>query len=1460
MRLKVIKMNLPKKYKNPIASLLVLACLFLSVYFYQTFTLKNVPDSKLQASIPKVNFNEVVPIQKESFSKKPEKAKSPNHPVLSAREKYEALLKAHPFNNKKLEENEKESGEVEEESERKPDRPDLAYQQDFLRTMNPVLKRPTPELLTEIIKKNHPLSKNSGIRANRMPGDNSSSATNWTERGPNNVGGRTRAIAWDPYTDNKVWAGGVSGGLWYNNNITDANSAWVKADDFWSTLSITGIVFDPKNPKIAYVSTGEGYGVGASIGGGVWKTTNGGTSWSQLTSTQNMCYINDIAVRTELINNTPTGVIYVASDAGYYEGAWFYANDPRSMIGLYRSEDGGSAWTQVLPRIPSTGPPTIASSISISASNRIWLGTKSSPYSGADRGGGRVLYSDDGVTWNVSNTLTDASNGRVSIACAPSDSNYVYSFMENRKTDNTYGQGGVIILRKSTDNGATWVDIAQPDDADNAIPTDDFTRGQAFYDQAIEVDPNDPKIVIVGGINLFRSANEGANFNQISKWSNNASMNILKTSIVHADQHVVSYKPGSSSTVLFGTDGGVYFTSSISTASTTDVIASRNKNFNVTQFYSAAIYPTPGVHNHLAGAQDNGTQRYSADGMNSTVDVSGGDGGFCFIDQQDPTYQINSYVYNNFFLSTNGGIENSFTNKILTETAASATSAFINPACYDNNQHALYTYKSSGSTKGGTLNLVKNITTTPVLSTVDITNLSSAVSAFKVSPYTLASTTLYIGTVSGKLIRVTDAGGKPVEADITSNLPVGAISCIEVGRNESELLVTYFNYGINKIWYSADSGTTWINKMGDFKNMPVRWALFNPNHPTTEVLLATELGVYGTTNFDNAAPNWTAKNTGFANVRTEMLQMRDADYLVIGATHGRGLFSSLGFSEAAAPTITSFTPSFGTAGTTVTITGTNFTGAKAVNFGGAAAASFVINSATSITALVGKNPSSGGIISVTTPGGIATKAGFLVIQNATISSFKPTSAGAGRTVTITGNNFIGATGVSFGGTAATSFTVVDNTTIKAVVGEGASGAVSVTNTAGTATKADFVFIPKPTFTANKSTAICTGDSVIFTSSASTGNQWLLNGDAIAGANKTTYVANVEGSYSLIVAVGDGTSAESAASVVTISKIKAPALSSVAGSTAQTICINAPITNITYSTTEVTGATFSGLPAGVTGAWASNIATISGTPSAFGTFNYSISFSGGCATSSTGSIVVTDKPTAPIITSTGTSFCAGGSLVLTSNTASGNNWYKDGSAISGANSVTFSANAAGIYTDTIVLNGGCKAGSLPITLTSIAAPTKPTISWNGTEFSTATATSFQWFLNNVSITGATTASYKPTAIGLYKVAISNATGCKTESDNFNLVVTAISNPANATVSNLASVFPNPASPVLLIKFKQAPNTTLEIRLVGNDGRTLKLVRTKDKLTSIPIESVPGGSYFIRITGNNFNQTERVIISK
>ena len=389
-------MNIRKKYIKVLSAIAIIACLVFAAKLSYRFTRPIASFEQQQAG----NFNKTpsyiaAPNKAANFSQLKSTIKTTKKRILSDREKYEAFLNTHPFHNRSQEVNEKEietdQGEAREEEENRPDRPDLAFQQDFLRTMNPGLKRPTPELLTEMIKKNQPISSNAGVKTNRMPGDQSSAATNWVERGPDNVGGRTRALTWDPTSANKVWAGGVTGGLWYNTNIADANSSWVRVDDFWSTLSITKIVFDPKNAQTAYVSTGEGFSVGKAIGGGVWKTTDGGTSWSQLTSTQNMRYINDLAVRTEMIGSTPTGVIYAAADAGYYEGSWFYVNDPRSMIGLYRSENGGATWTQVLPRVPSTGPPTVAAAISISASNRIWIGTKSSPYNNADRGGGRVM-------------------------------------------------------------------------------------------------------------------------------------------------------------------------------------------------------------------------------------------------------------------------------------------------------------------------------------------------------------------------------------------------------------------------------------------------------------------------------------------------------------------------------------------------------------------------------------------------------------------------------------------------------------------------------------------------------------------------------------------------------------------------------------------------------------------------------------------------------------------------------------------------------------------------------------------------------------------------------------------------------------------------------------------------------------------------------------------------------------
>lgn len=157
------------------------------------------------------------------------------------------------------------------------------------------------------------------------------------------------------------------------------------------------------------------------------------------------------------------------------------------------------------------------------------------------------------------------------------------------------------------------------------------------------------------------------------------------------------------------------------------------------------------------------------------------------------------------------------------------------------------------------------------------------------------------------------------------------------------------------------------------------------------------------------------------------------------------------------PFIQSFTPAAAATGATVTINGSNFTGATAVNFGGTPAASFVVNSASSITAVVGTGAT--GRVSVTSPQGTGSRPGFTYLTPPIINSFNPSSGPAGTLVTITGSNFTGSTSVKFGGSAASSFTIVSPTTITATIGLGLTGNISITNPSGTGSLGTFTYVP-----------------------------------------------------------------------------------------------------------------------------------------------------------------------------------------------------------------------------------------------------------------------------------------------------------------------------------------------------------------------------------------------------------------
>jgi PKD repeat protein len=782
--------------------------------------------------------------------------------LITSRTEYEAYLKSHPYFER--------MDDATYSAIPKKDRPDLAERQNYLMTMHPTLKRPTPEVLPAIVKQINNYSRQRGPGADATP---------WIERGPNNVGGRTRAITFDPNDSSgkKVWAGGVTGGLWYNNDITNNSSAWNAVGDLWDNIVISSIAFDPNNSQIIYVGTGESY-TGAGRGAGVWKSSDGGATWNQLSATANYYYVNDIAVR----NENGSSVLYVGVSAGYAgstgEDADLYFGLDEE--GMQRSTDGGESFTQVMRKISGQNLRFSVSDIEIGADNRIWIGTARSFYSNVVSGG-TVLYSDNGTQFYIA--YESGNDGRVEIAVAPSDENYIYAILER--------DDAVDAIIRSTDKGESFTSLSEPNDADDDIAATDFSRGQAYYDLTIQVDPFNRDNVVVGAIDLFYSKNGGASWSQISRWHASGSFWNESYSVVHADQHNIIFSTTQLNTAIFSNDGGVFYTDGLSSASTNDVIEMRNNGYNVTQFYSCDIHPTSSKNTFIAGTQDNGTQLFNSSGINSTTEVTGGDGGFCHINQTNGNVMVSSYTYNNFYYSTDGGSYFDYLD------SDNSSGLFINPSDFDDNLNILYA--------GGSSTLLKRYfdigNGSPQNYDITLPDLGADISNIKVSPYTTSSSTVFIGTAAGRLYKITNTDNSSASiAEIgASSFPNGWISSVEFGSSEQEIIVTFSNYGLSSIWYTSNGGNSWSEKEGNLVDLPVRWALINPNNEA-EVIIATELGVWSTTNFTSSSPIWTPSNSGLATVRVDMLKMRDADKEVIAATHGRGLFSSDGFSQASA--------------------------------------------------------------------------------------------------------------------------------------------------------------------------------------------------------------------------------------------------------------------------------------------------------------------------------------------------------------------------------------------------------------------------------------------------------------------------------------------------------------------------------------------------------------------------------
>ena len=714
----------------------------------------------------------------------------------------------------------------------KYDRIDLAVQEEFEKTKDPNLGFvPRERLLQAYEYKQNLISTRAAI-----------SDVNWDERGPNNVGGRTRAIlvdANDP-TGKVVWAGGVSGGLWKTTNIYESSPDWLPVNDLFENLAVTSIAQDINKPDTMYFGTGEGwFNADAVRGLGIWRSIDGGTTWSQLSATNNVnfYYINKIVV------DPSTGNVFASTRDG----------------GLQKSTDAGASWTKVLGQ-GMTGATNRAGDVEIAANGDMYCAL------GVFNQDGLYKSTDGGNTWSVlGGGLPTSGYHRIEVACAPSDANRIYALYLNSSTFNTLG------IYKSTDAGATWTAMANP----SAYGMTNFCRNQGWYNLIAAVDPNNADKIYIGGIDVLYSSNGGTSWTQASQWYGASGY-----PYVHADQHEITFKPGSSDTIFFGNDGGIFMTLNGSAAAPS--FESKIRNYNITQFYGGAMHPDAYSNYFLAGAQDNGSHKFTDYGISSTIEVTGGDGAFCHIDQDEPQYQFTQYVYSNFRRSSNGG--STFVNG-----PTNNSGRFINPTDYDNVNDKMY----AAYTNGYYLRWddpQTGFTYTPVAVTEFNGRQPSCVT---VSPNT--NNRVYFGTDQGRVVRVDDAHtATPTVSYINSgaSMPTGYISCIAVETgNDNHILVTYSSYGVNSVWETTNGGSSWTSVEGNLPDMPVRWALFNPNNGS-QALLATELGVWSTDLLQGGATVWGSSNTGLANVRVDMLKIRSSDNLVLAITHGRGLYTS----------------------------------------------------------------------------------------------------------------------------------------------------------------------------------------------------------------------------------------------------------------------------------------------------------------------------------------------------------------------------------------------------------------------------------------------------------------------------------------------------------------------------------------------------------------------------------------
>lgn len=651
------------------------------------------------------------------------------------------------------------------------------------------------------------------------------------------VSGRINAIAPHPDDDDIVYVGTANGGVWKTLN---GGKSWTPIFERVASQSIGSIYIDPDNPYHVWAGTGDkNHGDCAGyLSGGLFRSTDGGATWAARNGG------GDATMQLSVINSvrglpTDRDVILVG-------GFGDRCNDSGdSNGGLYRSTDRGKSWTQVLDQ-------SIEDIVTIPASETVYA---SAP------GQGVYKSTDGGATWNATGIITLPANedDRLRLAVAASDDSVLYALSGGAKeVDGVYKVTGT--LYRTDDGGITW----------SAVNTD-ACEGQCMYDLTLDVHPTDPETVLVGSIRQHRSIDGGKTFEPLTKYWGDLQE-------VHQDTHVVLYSRNNPERFWVGTDGGVWRTDDAGIH-----WQNMNANLNITQYYDIEVHPTD-KSIVFGGAQDNSSSRRVENNV-WDLTVVNGDGFMNAIDDTNTNIVFqNGYPSDRptIYRSIEGGKPGTFewqNPKGLPE----AEYPWVTPTAVAGGYHFVGgDYISRANAAAATMEWT---TISPPLkgTTTVITAMKGKV---KEGTKTVDVVHVYAGTKKGAIYYSADAAAKNL-SEVTGDYPGGWVSDIAIDPNDARraFVTRSAVYEGSKLFRTTTAGGTWEAVGDGLPNIPASTVAIDPLNPD-RIFVGTDVGVYESV---DGGDTFYAFSTGLPTglVVTD-LEIDDDPYVLTAGTFGRG--------------------------------------------------------------------------------------------------------------------------------------------------------------------------------------------------------------------------------------------------------------------------------------------------------------------------------------------------------------------------------------------------------------------------------------------------------------------------------------------------------------------------------------------------------------------------------------------